>query len=140
YKPGATGNIGSEFVARSAPDGYTLLVGYQGTHAINPTLYRKLNYDTVDDFETITQIVTMPFVFVVNPSVPAKTMKEFVELARSKPNTLNYGSSGAGSGGHAIAEWFNMDNGLKTTHVPYTGSALVAKDLIAGHIQYAFDT
>jgi tripartite-type tricarboxylate transporter receptor subunit TctC len=139
-KPGATGNIGSEMVMRAPADGYTLLMSYQGTHAINPSLVRNMPFDAVNDFQPISQVVSQPFVLVVNPSVPATTMKDLVALARSKPNSLSFGSAGLGSGGHLVGEMFNMQQGIKTTHIPYQGSSPMTSDLLGGHLQFAFDT
>ena len=139
-KPGATGNIGSEMVVRAPADGYTLLMSYQGTHAINPSLVRNMPFDAVNDFQPISQVVSLPFVLVVNPRVPASTMKELVALAKAKPNSLSFGSAGLGSGGHLVGEIFNLQQGIKTTHIPYQGSSPLTTDLLGGHLQFAFDT
>jgi tripartite-type tricarboxylate transporter receptor subunit TctC len=137
-KGGGGTNIGNEAAARAKPDGYTLLLG-QVTLGINPGLYPKLNYNP-KDFTPISMVATSPTVLVVNPSVQAKTLKELVALAKSKPGTLNYGSGGNGTSVHLAGELFKTMAGVDITHVPYKGSAPAVTDLMGGQIQMMFDT
>lgn len=138
-RPGAGTAVGSEFVARSAADGYTLLLGTVSSHAMNPALSGKLGYDPVKDFSPIVPVATIPFVLVVHPSVPAQSVKEFVEYAKSRPGKVNYSSAGTGTSNHLAGELFNLSAGVGMTHVPYKGSAPALQDLIAGHVQAMFD-
>ncbi|MBI3937419.1 MAG: tripartite tricarboxylate transporter substrate binding protein [Betaproteobacteria bacterium] len=133
-RAGSGGVVGSELVARAAPDGYTLLMAY-GSHVINPTLYPRLPYDTVKDFAPITQVALQPQLVNIHPSLPAKTVKELIALAKARPGQLNYASAGSGSGGHLATVLFEMMGGIKMTHVPYKGSAPAMFDLIAGNTQ-----
>ena len=136
-RPGASTIIGSEMVARAAPDGYTLLL-VSTTHAVNPSLFRQLPYDPVADFAPVTLIDSSPFVLVVNPSVKANTLAEFIGLARSQPGVMSYGSAGSGSSIHLTGELFNAATGLQIVHVPYKGSGPALTDLLGGHIQLTF--
>ncbi len=130
-RPGAGATIGSEAVAKATPDGYTLLLASQ-TNAISATLYPKLSFNPIDDFEPISLIGREPGVLVVHPSLPVKTVQELIELARSKPGQLDYASSGNGSGQHLFAaQLFSMAN-VKLNHVPYRGSGQATTDLIGG--------
>jgi tripartite-type tricarboxylate transporter receptor subunit TctC len=138
-KPGAGGNIGADAVAKSAPDGYTLLMGAVATHAINPTLYASMPYDAVRDFQPVTQLASTPNVLIVNPSVPATNVREFIAHARARPGTLNFGSGSTGSAGHLAGELFKTMAGVEMTHVPYKGAAPAMQDLIAGRVQLMFD-
>jgi tripartite-type tricarboxylate transporter receptor subunit TctC len=138
-KPGAGGNLGAQYVARSSPDGYTILMGAVATHAINPTLYANLPYDPVKDFAPITEVATTPNVLVVNPSVPARTLREFIAHAKAHPGMLNFGSGGSGSAGHLAGELFKSVAGVEMTHVPYKGAAPAVQDLVAGQVQLMFD-
>jgi tripartite-type tricarboxylate transporter receptor subunit TctC len=138
-KPGAGGNIGADFVAKSAHDGYTILMGAVATHAINPGLYAKMPYDPVKDFTPITLIGVTPNVLVVNPAVPAKDVKEFIAYAKANPGKLNFGSGSTGSAGHLAGELFNEMAGVQMAHIPYKGAAPAMQDLIGGQIQLMFD-
>lgn len=137
-KPGAGSGIGASYVARSAPDGNTLLVATSTTLAINPWLYKKLAYDPAKDFAPIGLIGAVPLLVVVNASVPAKNIAELVALSKSTPAGLSYGSAGNGSPQHLGAEMFKAMTGANLTHVPYKGSALAVNDLIGGQIQLMF--
>ena len=138
-KPGAGGNIGADAVAKSPPDGYTILMGAVATHAINPTLYASIPYDPVKDFIPVTQVASTPNVLVVNPSVPASNVREFIAYAKSNPGKLNFGSGSPGSAGHLAGELFKAMAGVEMTHVPYKGAAPAMNDLIGGQIQLMFD-
>jgi tripartite-type tricarboxylate transporter receptor subunit TctC len=136
---GAGGSIGAEAVARSAPDGRTLLVGTVGTHAINPALYQKLPYDAVRDFTPIALVALAPVTVVVHPSQPITRLADLVALAKRMPGKLNYASAGAGTPGHLTGEMFKTAAGIDIQHVPYKGSAPAITDLIGGQIQIMFD-
>ena len=136
---GAGGNIGAESVAHAAPDGYTLLMGTVGTQAINPALYSKLAYDPTRDLAPVALVAAAPVALVVHPSVGAKSVKELLELARSKPGRLTFGSAGSGTPGHLTGEMFNGVTAAALTHVPYKGSAPAVTDLIGGQINLMFD-
>ena len=136
---GAGGSIGADVVAKSAPDGQSLLFGTVGTHAINSALYAKLPYDAVKDFTPVALIALAPVAIVVHPSLPAKNLAELVALAKKSPGKLNYGSAGVGTPGHLTAEMFRAVSGIDIQHVPYKGSAPAVTDLIGGQIQLMFD-
>ena len=136
-KPGAAGNIGAEFVARSQADGYTLLIAANNVMSVNPVMYRQ-NFDPAKDFAPITLLGTVPVVLVVNPSVPAKSLQELVSYAKAHPGKLNYASSGAGSPQHLSAELFNSVVGISMTHIPYKGAAPATADLLAGQVHVLF--
>ena len=136
-KAGGSTIIGSEIVARAAPDGYTLLL-ISTTHAVNPSLFKKLPYDPVADFAPVTLIDSTPYVLVANPAVPAKSLAELVAYAKANPGKLSYGSSGPGSAINLTGELFKMATGTDILHVPYKGSGPALTDLIAGHIQLTF--
>ena len=138
-RSGSGGVVGTEVVAKSAPDGYTLLMAYH-SHVINPGLYPKLPFDTVKAFAPITQVAVQPQLLNVHPSLPARNVKELIALAKARPGQLLYGSAGSGSGGHLANEIFNTMAGVKMTHVPYKGSAPALIDVIAGHTQLMFAT
>jgi len=137
-RPGGGTLIGAELAARSAPDGYTLFVGITGTMAINPSIYRKLPYDPVRDFAPITMMANGPNVLVVHPSLPARSVKELIALARSRPGQMSYGSSGIGGAPHLAGELFKSMARVDMIHVPYKGAAPATTDLLAGHIQIMF--
>ncbi len=139
-KTGAGGNIGADLVAKSAPDGYTLLMATVSTHAINPGLYRKMPYDPVRDFAPIGQVGVTPTLLGVHPSLPATDVKSLVALVKENPGKFSYGSSGLGSILHLCGEQFKaLAGGLKIVHVPYRGSAPMMSDLVGGQISMAFD-
>ena len=138
-RPGANGIIGTEAAARSAPDGYTIVLIPSG-HAVNATLYRKLPYDSIRDFTPITLVGSSPLVLAVHPSVPAKNVKELAALAKARPGQFTYGSAGVGSSGHLAGALFETLTGTKLLHVPYKGMGLALTDLIAGHVTLTFGT
>jgi tripartite-type tricarboxylate transporter receptor subunit TctC len=138
---GASGNIGAETVAKAPGDGYTLLMGALTSHSINYTLERKvLRYDLERDLTPITIVATVPYVFVIHPSVPAQTMQELVGYARAKPGYLSYGSSGAGAPQRLAAEMFKLRTGVDMLHVSYKGSGQVIIDLVGGQVLTAFES
>jgi len=138
-RTGANGTIGVDLAAKAAPDGYTLTM-ISSSHSVNTTLYRKLPYDLVRDLTPITQATTQPYALVVHPSVPAKSLKELMALARAKPGSLNYGSSGTGGLSHLSGAYFANAAGIELVHVPYKGGAPAMSDVIAGQIQMLFST
>jgi tripartite-type tricarboxylate transporter receptor subunit TctC len=137
-RAGVNGSIGSAAVAKSPPDGYTLLVGNVGPVAVNVSVYKSVGYDPIRDFAPVTLAVTSPQLVVVHPSVPAKTFREFAELAKRFKGKLNYGSSGPGSISHLSAELFKRMSNLDMVHVPYKGSALITVAAIAGEVDVVF--
>src|SRR5690349_10743786 len=137
-KGGAGSIVGTDLVAKAEPDGYTLLLGQSGPISINPAVYKTLPYDPVKDFAPITMTTAYPYILVVNSESPAKTLQEFVALAKSKPGAMNYGSTGVGAANHLVAELFNSKAGLKMTHVPYRGTALAVGDLLSGTLNVVF--
>ena len=137
---GAGGTTGSDVVAKAAPDGYTLLMGTSSTHAIAPALYPKLPYDVVRDFAPVTLLGMATILMVVHPSVPAKSVAEFVALAKAKPGQLMFGSTGNGSVSHLTAEHFKSAAGIDMQHVPYKGDTPMTLDLVAGRVHVAFGT
>jgi len=132
-KPGAGATIGSEIVARAAPDGYTLLLASQ-TNAISASLYRKLAYDPIEDFAPISLIGEEPGVLVVNPALPVKTLQEFIAYVKERPGQVDYASSGNGSGQHLFAALLASSTGLKMNHIPYKGSGQATTDLLGGQV------
>ena len=137
-RPGAAGNIAMEQVARAAPDGYTLILGHIGTLAVNPAMFPKLPYDAIKDFAPVSLIAAVPNIVTVNPAVPAKTLKEFLDLARAKPGSINYGSAGNGSAGHLAMEYLKRIAKADMVHVPYKGTGPMLTDLLAGQTQATF--
>jgi tripartite-type tricarboxylate transporter receptor subunit TctC len=138
-RPGANGNIGTEYAAKATPDGYTILMVTAGTHGINPSLYRKLGFDAVKDFEAVSLVAMVPNIFVVNNLLPAKDVREFIAYAKANPGKLNYGSPGNGSTAHLSMELFKSMTGIQMVHIPYKGSAGVLADLIGGQIVATMD-
>jgi tripartite-type tricarboxylate transporter receptor subunit TctC len=138
-KPGAGGNTGTEMVVRATPDGYTLIVNSVGPIAVNPTLYPKLPYNPLTELVPIVQIAEVPNVLVVHPSVPAKTVDEFIAHAKANPGKLNYGSTGIGTSSHLSGYILSRRAGIETTHIPYKGADAL-RDLLAGRVQFMFAT
>jgi tripartite-type tricarboxylate transporter receptor subunit TctC len=136
--PGAGGSVGGERSARAPADGHTLFMGHVGTLAVNPWLYPKLPYDPVRSFAPVAWIARVPNVLVVHPSVPARDLKEFVALAKSRPGQLAYGSGGNGSAAHVTMEYLKMQTATSLLHIPYRGTAPSVTDLLAGQVQALF--
>jgi tripartite-type tricarboxylate transporter receptor subunit TctC len=136
-RPGASSTIGTEMAARAAPDGYTLVM-ITTTHTVNPSLLAKLPYDSVKDFAPVSLVVSQPNILVVHPSVPVKSVKELVALAKAKPNSLNFASGGNGSSPHLSGELFKLVAAIEITHIPYKGSGPGVTDLLGGHVQMMF--
>jgi tripartite-type tricarboxylate transporter receptor subunit TctC len=136
---GAGGSLGADAVAKSAPDGQTLLMATVGTHAINPALYKNLSYDAENDFTPVALVALAPVAVVVHPSQPMTNVADLVDLAKRMPGKLNYGSAGVGTPGHLTAEMFKTVAGIDIQHIPYKGSAPAVTDLLGGQIQIMFD-
>ena len=139
-KPGAGGNIGADFVAKSTPDGYTLLMGASGPLAINASLFSKLPYDPAKDFAPVVLSASVPLVLVAHPSLPVKNVREFIALIKARPGQFNYASAGPGSPQHLTAEMFKFMTKVEMTHIPYKGSGPAIVDLIGGQIPFAFES
>jgi tripartite-type tricarboxylate transporter receptor subunit TctC len=137
-RPGAGGTVGTKAVAKSDPDGYTLLLGYTGTLAIGPSLYKNVGYDPRKDFAPIGLIGNAPNSLVVNPSFPAKTVAELIAYAKANPGKVNFGSAGAGTASHITGEYFARSAGITLVHIPYKGTGPAMTDLLGGHIPMAF--
>jgi len=135
---GAGGTIGAEVVARSAPDGYTVMIGHVGTHAINVSLYQKVGYDPVKDFQPISLLATLPFVLVVNAGFAPRNVKELLVLARAKPGSINFASAGSGGPTHLAGEMFKSAAAIDIVHIPYKGNAAALTDLAGGQVQMMF--
>src|SRR5690606_24364362 len=136
-RPGAQGIIGCEYVARAAPDGYTLLM-FTGSHTVHPSIYKKLPYDLVRDFAPVTLASSTTNILVVHPSVPAKSLREFIAVAKSARGKLNYASAGTGSTTHMATELMKSMAGIEATHIPHKGSAPAVIDLVGGHVDFMF--
>ena len=139
-RAGAAGIIGCELAARSAPDGYTLVMATTGTHTTNPAVFSRLPYDPVRDFSPISLVAESPFVLIVHPSVPARNVKELIALAKSRPGELTYGSAGVGSSSHLGFELFNTMAGIRGIHVPYKGLPPATADIISGNLVMSWDS
>jgi tripartite-type tricarboxylate transporter receptor subunit TctC len=137
-RPGANGIVGSEIVAKSAPDGYTLMMGYLGNLAMNPALYSKLSYDPIRDYAPVTLVASTTQAIVVHPSLPAKTVPELIALAKSKPGQLNYASAGVGAPSHLSGELFKQMTGIDMVHIPYKGGGALMTDLLSGQVTISF--
>ena len=136
YKAGAGGTVGAQDVMKAAPDGYTLMLANTGVMVINPALYGKLPYGTLKDFVPIARTAMQPLALLVNPSVPVKSLKEFVDYTRTRPGQINYGSAGNGGISHLVPEMFKTATGLFMVHIPYRGSAPAFTDLMGGQVQF----
>src|SRR5436190_18369886 len=137
-RPGAGGTVGTRAVAKSEPDGYTLVLGYTGTLAIGPSLYKNVGYDPRKDFAPIGMIGNAPNSLLVNPSFPAKTVAELITYAKANPGKVNFGSAGAGTASHITGEYFARSAGITLVHIPYKGTGPALTDLLGGHIPMAF--
>jgi tripartite-type tricarboxylate transporter receptor subunit TctC len=135
---GAGGTLGTRAVANAKPDGYTLLLGHTGTMSINPSLFKSAGYDPRDDFEPIGLVASMPVALLVHPSFPAKSVREFIALAKAQPGRINLGTSAVGTGGYMCAELFKSRAGIDVTIIPYKGTGPVITDLLGGHVPVAF--
>lgn len=138
-RAGANGNIGANYVAKSKPDGYTLLIGFPGL-TTNPSLYKQMSYDPEKDLVPIKMLATAPVLLVTKPDLAVNSVSELIALAKSKPGVLNYGSAGVGASGHMAAELFKMTANVQMQHIPYKGGALALTDLMGGQIDLLFDS
>jgi len=136
FKSGAGGAVGAQFVAQSPADGYTLLLANTGTMVINPAVYTKSPYDTLNDFQPIARTAQQPLALIVNNDVPVQTLKQFIAYAKAHPGKLNYGSAGNGGISHLVPEMLKTETGIFMVHIPFKGSAPAFTDLIAGHVQF----
>jgi tripartite-type tricarboxylate transporter receptor subunit TctC len=137
-RPGANGDIGMMIVAKAPPDGYTIVLGYIANLAIAPSLYAKMPYDPVKDFQPLTQPASSPNVLTAHPSVPANSLQELIALAKAKPGAVSFASTGVASVGHLTGELINNLAGIRMTHVPYKGSGQAVTDILGGHVQVMF--
>ncbi len=138
-KPGAGGNVGAEYVAKAAPDGYTLLYGTNGTHGINASLYRNLRFDPIKDFIPVSRMTTIAAMLIVNPQFPPTTVEELIRYAKANPGKVNFASAGNGTTSHLAGELFKTMAGIDIVHVPYRGGAAAVTDLMAGQVQMMID-
>ena len=137
-RAGAAGTVGTDAVAKSPPDGYTLLVTYAGSQAINQSLYPKLPFDSVKDFQTVATLAVTPFFLIVNPGVPVKDLRDYIALAKKKPDGITYASSGNGSVNHLLGEMLKLETGIRILHVPYKGVAQLITDVMSGQVDSGF--
>jgi tripartite-type tricarboxylate transporter receptor subunit TctC len=137
-RPGAGGNIGTQAAAKAAHDGYTLLLTVGSSHTINPALYRKVPFDPIKDFEPISLVATAPYILVVNPAVPAKSVKELIAVIKSRKEPMNYASAGNGTLNHLLGEMFKTAVGVDLVHVPYKAAAASVTDVVNGQVPIAF--
>ncbi len=135
---GVGGNIGTEMTSRAAPDGYTWVLGFPGTHAINPALYKSLTWDPVKNFEPVANLAVVPYVVVAGNNLPAKNMQELIALAKARPNDIKFGSAGNGTINHLLGPMIATAGGIKLTHIPYRGIAIAVTNIIANEVQIAF--
>ena len=135
---GAGGGLGAEAVAKAAPDGYTVMIGHVGTHAINVSLYKKVNYDPVKDFQPVSLLATLPLALVVNAAFPPRSVKDIIVLAKTKPGTINFASAGNGGPTHLAGEMFKSLAAIDIVHVPYKGNAAALTELVGGQVQMMF--
>ena len=135
---GVGGNIGTEMTSRAAPDGYTWVLGFPGTHAINPALYKSLTWDPVKNFEPVANLAVVPYVVVAGNNLPAKNMQELIALAKTRPNDIKFGSAGNGTINHLLGPMIASAGGIKLTHIPYRGIAIAVTNIIANEVQIAF--
>jgi tripartite-type tricarboxylate transporter receptor subunit TctC len=138
-RPGAGGNVGADAVAKSPPDGYTVVMGALSTHAVNPSLYPKMPYDAAKDFAPISNVAITPNVLIVNAESPVKSVRDLVAYAKSHPGKTNFGSGSNGSAGHLAGELFKVETGTDVMHIPYKGGAPALQALLAGETQFMFD-
>ena len=139
-RAGAGGVVGTEVVAKSPPDGYTLLVTYAGSQAINPSLYPKIPFDTIKDFQTVATLAVTPFILIVRPTLAVNSLAEYIALAKAKPGTLTFASSGNGSVNHLLGEMLKAETGISILHVPYRGVAPAITDVMGGQVDSAFSS
>jgi len=139
-RPGAGGNIGTAAAAKARPDGYTLLLTVSSAHVINPFLYKNAGFDPVKDFEPVTPIATVAYLLVVNPSFPAKSVKELIDLAKAKPGELQYASAGNGTLNHLLGEMLKTTAGIDMVHIPYKGASASVTDVVAGRVPISFQS
>ena len=135
---GVGGNIGTEMTSRAAPDGYTWVLGFPGTHAINPALYKSLTWDPVKNFEPVANLAVVPYVVVAGNNLPAKNMQELIALSKARPNDIKFGSAGNGTINHLLGPMIATAGGIKLTHIPYRGIAIAVTNIIANEVQIAF--
>jgi tripartite-type tricarboxylate transporter receptor subunit TctC len=139
-RPGAGGNIGTAAAARARPDGYTLLLTVSSAHVINPFLYKNAGFDPVKDFEPVASVATVAYILVVNPSFPAKSVKELIDLAKAKPGDLQYASAGNGTLNHLLGEMLKTMAGIDMVHIPYKGAAASVTDVVGGRVPISFQS
>jgi tripartite-type tricarboxylate transporter receptor subunit TctC len=140
YRPGAGGNVGTDMVARSAPDGHTILMGASGPLSINVTLFKKLPYDPTTDLVPVVHVASVPLLLVTHPTFPAKSVRALIEMLKAKPDAYSYASAGTGTPQHLSAELFKLMTGTRATHIPYKGSGPAINDLMGGQVPFGFES